>query len=51
MKKQPVKRERRGTFLQTTKDSAQALKRIYDRMMAAATTQGESMLIRKIFSH
>jgi hypothetical protein len=51
MKKQKMRQERRGYFIQTTRDQAQALKRLYVRMLETTTAQGESALIRTIFSH
>lgn len=50
MKKQPVKRERRGTLLDTTRHSSEALVRVFKRMLASATAQGETNFLRTVFS-
>jgi hypothetical protein len=43
-------RERRGTLLTRTQDSAATLKRLFDRMMVKSTLEGENHLLQAIFS-
>jgi hypothetical protein len=44
-------RDRRGSLLATQPYSEQLLKRVFIRMLDATTLQGESRLLRTVFSH
>ncbi len=44
-------RNRRGNLLNETRDSLEALQRIFIRMMDKATEQGDLRLLRRILSN